>query len=427
MISGRATVGSLSPTTEWRLVPHGVFHITCFPCRREKSKPFNSSRGEHDVQVIQSIKETGPQVERHETRDNSLTAIPRFHDFYFTLISHMSRSVLDLGLQPTKRAKAQAIRRQRKSEDQTKGQAANQIESAQQLQLLLPPPSNPHAKPLGLQEIGLIFDQETQRMWQIDLRQRELPDGIRTRHQLSELHHELFRVNQYRILDRYWRRAGRTIIQKANAEEIARKYFRMRIYKRCKGWFQSEDSTIYLDGHTDLGYAKLQPQPRGTSGMPLNTVDFSNDEELSCAQSQSETMSVGPLETKYFSNGEGTTCAWCGAQSGSLPATLDSGYYEEQLQLGKTPITSLDTLRVSSDEEVRCAQLQPMRYLENLPDRINSDTPPPPTCAHFSFLTSIQRVTEQDQFHNLYTGYGNTFGDLCEQTSLPNPVGHVCC
>ena len=72
----------------------------------------------------------------------------------------MSRSVLDQGLRPTRRAKAQAICR--KSEDQTNVQAANQIESAQQLQFLLPPPSNPHAKPLGLQDIGLIFDQETE-------------------------------------------------------------------------------------------------------------------------------------------------------------------------------------------------------------------------------------------------------------------------
>ena len=343
----------------------------------------------------------------------------------------MSRSVLDLGLRPTKRAKAQAIRRQRNSEDQTKAQAANQIESAQQLQLLLPPPSTPHTKPLGLQEIGLIFDQETKRMWQIDLRQRGLLDGIKTRDQLSQLHHELFRVNQYRILDRYWRRTGRTIIQKANAGEIARKYFRMRIYKRCKGWFKSEDSTIYLDSHADLGCAQLQP--RGTSGMPLNTVDFSNDEGLSCAQSQPGTMSVGPLGTNYFSNGQGTTRACCWAQSqprrnsGSLPATPDPGFHVEQLQLGTTPITSLDTLRVSSDEEVRCAQLQPMRYVGRPPDRINSDTPSPLTYAHFSFLTSIQRVTEPDQFHNLYTGQGNTFGDLCEQTSLSNTIGHVCC
>ena len=338
----------------------------------------------------------------------------------------MSRSVLDLGLRPTKRAKAQAIRRQRNSEDQTKTQAAHQIESAQQLQLLLPPPSATHAKPLGLQEIGLIFDQETKRMWQIDLRQRGLPDGIKTRDQLSQLHHELFRVNQYRILDRYWRRAGRTIVQKANAGEIARKYFRMRIYKRCRGLFKSEDSTTYLDSHIDLGYAQLQPS--GTSGMALNTLDFSNGEGLSCAQSQFETMSARSLETNYFSNGEGMTCARCRTQSqprrnsGSLPATLDPDYYEEQWQLGKTPITSLDTLRVSSDEEVRSAQLQPMRYLERPPDTINSDTP---TLAPFSFLASIQRFTEQDQFHNPYTGKGNTFGDVCEQISQSNPIGHV--
>ena len=351
----------------------------------------------------------------------------------------MSRSVLDLGLRPTKRAKAQAIRRQRKSEDQTKAQAANQIESAQQLQSLLPPPSNPHAKPLGLLDIGLIFDQETERMWQIDLRQRGLPDGINTPDQLSQLHHELFRVNQYKILDRYWRRAGRTIIQKANAGETARKYFRMSIYERCKGWFKSEDSTIYLDSYTGLGYAQLQP--RGTSRLPLNTVYFSNDEGLSCAQSQSEMMSVEPLSTNHFSNGERTKCARCWAQSqsrrnsGSLPATLDPGYCEQQWQLEKAPMTSLDTLRVSGDEEeeeeeeeeeVRWAQLQPMRCFERPPETLNSDTPSPPTLAHFSFLAPIQRVTEQDQFHNPYTGQGNIFSDFCEQTWLSNPVGHVC-
>ena len=342
----------------------------------------------------------------------------------------MSRSVLDLGLRPTKRAKAQAIRRQRKSEDQTKGQAANQSESAQQLQSLLSPPSIPHAKPLGLQDVGLIFDQETERMWQIDLRQRGLLGGINTPDQLSQLHHELFRVNQYKVLDRYWRRASQTTIQKANAGEIARKYFRMRIYKRCKRWFKSEDSTIYLEGHTNSGYTQLQS--RGTSRMPLNTVGFNNDDGLSCVQSQSETMSVGRLETNYSSNVGRTECAWHQAQSqsrrdsGSLHTTLDPGYNEQQWQLGKPPITSLDTLHVSDDEGVRWAQLQAMRYLERLPDTLNSDTPSRPTLAHSSFLGPVQRFTEQDQFLNLYTAQGNSFGDVCEQTSLSNPIGHVC-
>ena len=342
----------------------------------------------------------------------------------------MSCSVLDLGLRPTRRAKAQAIRRQRDSEDLAKAQAANQIESAQQLQYSLPSPSNPRAKPLGLQEIGLIFDQETQRMWRIDLKQRGLPDDLKTRDQLSQLHHELFRVNQYRILDRYWRRAGRTIIQKANAREIARKYFRMRIYKRCKGWFKSEDSTIYLDSHTDVGYEKLQPG--ATSGIPLDTVDLSNDEGMCCAQSQSETMSMGALDTNYFSTEEGTTCACCRAQlqswrnSGSLPAILDPGYYEEQWQLRRTPTTSRNILCVSSDEDVLWAQLQPMRHLERLPDAINSNTPSPPTLASFSCLASTQRAMEQDQFNNSYAGQGITFDGFCEQTSLSNPIGYVC-
>ena len=71
-------------------------------------------------------------------------------------------------------------------------------------------------------------------MWAIGLSRRGLEDGTTTRDQLSQLRHELFRVNQYRILDRYWRRAARTISQKANARDIAREYFRMRVYKRCK-------------------------------------------------------------------------------------------------------------------------------------------------------------------------------------------------
>lgn len=39
-------------------------------------------------------------------------------------------------------------------------------------------------------------------MWNIGLRERGLADGIETRGTLSRLYHELFRVNQWKILDR---------------------------------------------------------------------------------------------------------------------------------------------------------------------------------------------------------------------------------
>ena len=353
----------------------------------------------------------------------------------------MSRSVLDLGLRPTKRAKAQAIRRHRNSEGQTNTHVANQIQSAQQLQSSRPPPPNPHAKPLGLQEIGLIFDQETERMWEINLMQSGLSDGMKTRHQLSQLHHELFRVNQYKILDRYWQRSSRILSEKANAREIARKHFRMTIYKRCKRWFKTENETTYLNGNTDMGSTQLQP--RGTSEVQLGTVDSNNNEGLSRAQSQSETMSVRLLNTSHSSNREGTTCAQCwarsrhGRTSESLPARLDPAYYDEhgsvQSQLERTPCSlpsSLDPVyysehgpvqsqlgessrslpdTFSSDEEVGWVQLQCLREFEITLD---------PTLAHWDFPTSVQRVTGQEQLHDPYMGHSDISGDLYEQTSL---------
>ena len=358
------------------------------------------------------------------------------HNLHFTLISHMSRSVLDLGLQPTKRAKAQADRRQRKSEEQTKAQAANQLESAQRLQSSLAPPSNPDPKPLGLQEIGQMFDQETERMWEIDLRQRGLVDGTTTRDQLSQLHHELFRVNQCRILDRYWRRAGQKISQKANGRDIARKYFRMKIYKRCKGWFKSENSTTYLKSRTDLGSAQLQC--RGISGMPHSTVDLSKDECLSYAHWQYKTMPLGSLDTYHFCDGQGMMNAryWTQSQLGrtseSLPDIRDPGYYEEpcsvQSELWKASINPPDNLCVSSDKEASCTQLQLMGDLEGLADTINNDIRLPPTFAHtwthHSFSIPMQRATAQEQSHDSYTGQCNTFDGHYEQTSSSYP-NHV--
>ena len=312
----------------------------------------------------------------------------------------MPQSVLDLGLQPTKRAKAQAFRRQKDSEDQTKFQTANQIESAQQLQCFLPPPSCPCTKPLGLQEIGHIFDQETQRLWDIDLRQRGLVDGVKTRDKLSQLHHELFRVNQCKILDQYWRKTGQTNSQRDNAREIARRDLRKKIYKRCKTWFESEDSTIYLNSDTELGSAQLQL--RGPSGMPLNTGCFSDDERVS--QWQSGRASVMPLDIPDFNNNE--EVSWAQSQlvrtSGSLPDTVDSGYYgnfsSALLQPRGTSLTPLDTRCLNSNEGVSCAQLQLGVNVERLLDP-------------FPYPTQINNGQEQDQF--TYVGQDTPFGSYC--------------
>lgn len=338
----------------------------------------------------------------------------------------MPQSVLDLGLEPTKRAKGQAYRRLKKSESQRKVQTANQLDSAQQLQLFLAPPSSQYTKPLGLQEIGQIFDQETQRMWDIDLRQRGLADGIETRDKLSRLHHELFRVNQCKILDQYWRRSGQRISQKAGAREIARRDFKMEIYKRCKEWFESKNSTTYLNSHTELGSAQLQL--RRISEIPLSTVCFSHDEGVSCAQSQFGRTSVRPRDTVFFNNNEGVSCVHCFAQcwaqsplgrtSASLPDTVDPGCYEEvssgQLQLGRTSVRPPDMGCLSSDKGVSCAQLELRRTFERPPDTNNSDTPVSPTFAHCQFPPPIQNT---GQGQNLYTyiGQETTSGYNCDQ------------
>lgn len=338
----------------------------------------------------------------------------------------MSQSVLDLGLQPTKRAKGQAYRRLKKSENQRKVQTANQLDSAQQLQLFLPPPSSPHTKPLGLQEIGQIFDQETQRMWDIDLRQRGLADGIETRDKLSRLHHELFRVNQCKILDRYWRSSGQRISQKAGAREIARRDLGMKIYKRCKDWFESKDSTTYLNSHTELGSTQLQLG--GISEIPLDTVCFSNDEGVSCAQSQFGRTSVRPRDTIFFNNDEGVSCAHCSAQfwaqwplgrtSASLPNTVNPGFYEEvgsgQLQLGRTSVRPPDMGCLSSDKGVSCAQLELRRKFQRPPETNNSNTPVSTTFAHCQFPSPIPNNTGQGQNQYTYEGQDTISGYDCE-------------
>ena len=120
----------------------------------------------------------------------------------------MAQTVSDLGLQPTKGAKGHDDRHFKESENRRKVQTLSQIESAQQLQSSLPPPSRSYTKSLELQEIGQIFDQETQRMWNIDVREPGLADGIGTLEILSYLHHELLRLRQCKILDRYWKGSG---------------------------------------------------------------------------------------------------------------------------------------------------------------------------------------------------------------------------
>ncbi len=340
----------------------------------------------------------------------------------------MAQSVLDLGLQPTKRAKAQAERRQKESADQAKVQTANQLESAQQLQSYHLPASSLSIKPLGLQEIGQIFDQETRRMWNIDLRQRGLVDGFETRDKLSQLYHELFRVNQCKILDRYWRRVSHRISQRDDAREIARRKFRIEIYKRCKEWFENENSTIYLDSHTELDATQLQLW--GDTGMPSNTVCFSKNEGVSCAQSDFGSTSVRPLDTDYLNSDEGVGCAQSqfGSTSmrpldtiylnsdggGSLPDTVDPGYNEDldsvQLQLGRNSVWPLDTERLGGGEGVSCAQLQLRGTFERPPDTNNSDIAIASTLAYCSCPPLIQKDTGQE--HNQYTLVGNdsTYG-----------------
>lgn len=88
--------------------------------------------------------------------------------------------------------------------------------------MLLGPPPCPGIKPLGLQEIGNIFGQEKDRLWDIDLRRRVLKDGVATRDKLCQLCHELVRVNQCKMLDHYWIKAGQTVSQRDNAREFVR-------------------------------------------------------------------------------------------------------------------------------------------------------------------------------------------------------------
>lgn len=157
-----------------------------FHKRKERSESLNFSQGNHAVRVIQSDKETGPlQEEVHETKDNLTDSGSCFHNVAH--ISYMSRSVLDLGLQPTKCAKAQVFRRQRSSEDQIKVQTANQIKSAQQLQLFSSPLSSPYE--------GLA---------------KHLTEG-----------------------------------PGGHARDIARGVSRMKIYKSCQERFESADSTTF--------------------------------------------------------------------------------------------------------------------------------------------------------------------------------------
>ena len=295
----------------------------------------------------------------------------------------MAQTVFDLGLQPTKRAKGQADRHLKRSENQRKVQTANQIESAQQLQSSLLPLPKSYTKPLGLQEIGKIFDQETQRMWDIDLRERGLADGTETREMLSQLHHELFRVNQCKILDRYWKRSGVRISQKTDAREIARMEFRRKMYERCKEWFKNKNSKAYLCSQTEL-----QLQLRD---IPNDTAGFSNDEGT---LSPFRRAFVRPRETLFSNNDEQVSCAYCSAQycaqslqwrtSSSPPDTVGPGFYDE---VGERP-----------------------------PDTNNSVTPISTTSMQCPFLPFIRDSTGRGQNQYKCVGPDTTF-DECEQLS----------
>lgn len=110
-------------------------------------------------------------------------------------------------------------------------------------------------------------------MWDIELRQRGWKDGIETQEKLSQFHHELFRVNQSKILDRYWRRVRHKISHRDDAREVARKKF-----------YYEDFDTVPL-------------QLEGPSVRPLNIGRLSSGEGVSCEQLQIRRNFEIPLDT----------------------------------------------------------------------------------------------------------------------------------
>ena len=224
-------------------------------------------------------------------------------------------------------------------------------------------------------------------MWNIDLRERGWADGIQTRETLSQLHHELFRVNQCKILDRYWKRSGVRISQKANAREIARMDFRQKMYERCKEWFKNEDSTAYLHSHTEM--RSTQPQLRD---IPNDTFGFSNDEGT---LSTFKRTFVRPRETIFSNNDEQVSGVYCSAQccarsllgrtSASPPDMVDPGFCAG---VGERPHDTNNSVAPISTTSMQCAFLP----------------------------TTIQNNTGQGQNQQECVGANTTF-DECEQLS----------
>ena len=223
-------------------------------------------------------------------------------------------------------------------------------------------------------------------MWNIDLRERGWADGIETRETLSQLHHELFRVNQCKVLDRYWKKSGVRISQKANAREIARMDFRQKMYERCKEWFKNDDSTAYLHSHTELRSTQLQLRD-----IPNDTVGFSNDEGT---LSPFRRTFVRPRETMFSDNDAQVSCVYCSAQCCARSL------------LGRTFASPPDTVHHDFYDEVG----------ERPPETNNSVTPISTTSMQCASLPSIQNNTGQGQNQHKCVGPDTTF-DECEQLS----------
>lgn len=138
--------------------------------------------------------------------------------------------------------------------------------------------------------------------------------------------------------------------------------------------------------------------------MPLNTGRFSDDERQSSAQSQLVGASVMPLDIPNLNNDE--EVSWPQSQlvrtSGSLPDTIDSGYYGDfssaLLHPRGTSLAPLDTRRLDSNEGVSCAQLQLGGNFERLLDPCPSP---------------IQIYTGNGQDRFTHVEQGTLFGSCC--------------
>ena len=198
-------------------------------------------------------------------------------------------------------------------------------------------------------------------------------------------------------------------LSKEHAREIARRDLRKKIYKRCEAGFESDGSTIYLNNDTEIGSVQLRL--RGSSGMPLNTKCFSDEERVSWAQSQSGRAAVMPPDLPDFNNDDDGSCAQSQLvrTSASPPDTVDHGCYGEfssaLLQPRDTSLTPLVTRRLISNEGVSCAQLQLGANFESQPDS-------------FPYPTQTNTGQEEDQFTDV--GQDTPFNTCCYEEMCPS-------